>query len=580
LTSILIVEDDPAIRQNLQRLLRLEGFITEVAENGLEALEKLADQLPDLVLSDVSMPGMDGHQLLAALRSQPRTADLPFILLTAMADRASIRQGMNTGADDYITKPFQREEVLEAIRVRLERAARQQAVKSGLEDEARRLRHLDTVTGLPNRASMLERLPQALQAMEQAQSRLALIVIGLEGFSRINDSLGRVAGDHALQTVAARLQTEIDNAIVASRFDGVARLDGAEFAVTLAEVSDASHVSRLVESMLNSIEQAIPLEGQDTYLSAHAGISLYPNDSEAASSLLEQAETALNEAKRNTGMAYAYYAAQMNALANERLRLHNDMHRAVERGELELHYQPQVEVASGRIVGFEALVRWRHPELGMVSPVKFIPIAEENGRIIEIGAWVLETACRQMQDWLQRGAQVARMAVNLSARQFLASDLCEMVEQTLVRTGLPSAALELEITEGTAMYGAERTIATLSRLRDLGIKLALDDFGTGYSSLAYLKRFPLDVLKVDQSFVRNITTDPGDAAITTAVVSLARSFGLSVIAEGVETAEHLEFIRGLGCEDYQGYYFSKPLPASEVETLLGKGSTFQVSRAA
>lgn len=580
MTRILIVEDDPAIRLNLQRLLRLEGFTTDVAENGLEALEKLADTLPDLILSDVSMPGMDGHQLLAELRSQPRTADLPFILLTAMADRASVRQGMNTGADDYITKPFQRDEVLEAIRVRLDRAARQQSVKATLEDEARRLRHLDAVTNLPNRVSLLERLPQALLAMEQAQSRLALIVIGLEGFSRINDSLGRVAGDHVLVTVANRLQAEIDSAIVASRFDGVARPDGVEFAVILAEVSDASHVSRLVENMLASIEKAIPLDGQDIYLGAHAGISLFPADSLDAETLLEQAETALNEAKRATAMPYAYYAAQMNALANERLRLHNDLHRAVERNELEVYYQPQLAVADGRIVGFEALVRWQHPELGMVSPVKFIPIAEENGQIIAIGAWVLETACRQMQDWLQRGAQLARMAVNLSARQFLASDLCEMVEQTLVRTGLPPAALELEITEGTAMYGAERTIATLSRLRNLGIKLALDDFGTGYSSLAYLKRFPLDVLKVDQSFVRNITTDPGDAAITSAVVSLARSFGLSVIAEGVETAEHLEFIRGLACDDYQGYYFSKPLPAGEIEALMVRHATLQAPRSA
>jgi len=570
LTSILVVEDDPAIRQNLQRLLRLEGFSAEVAENGLEALEKLAGPLPDLVLSDVSMPGMDGHQLLVALRSQPRTADLPFILLTAMADRASVRQGMNTGADDYITKPFQREEVLEAIRARLERSSRQQAVKAGLEDEARRLRLLDSVTDLPNRVALLERLPVALAEMEAMQGRLALIVIGLEGFSRINDSLGRAAGDHVLQTIASRLQTEIDSAVVASRFDGVARLDGTEFAVTLAEVSDAAHVSRLVENMLASIAVAIPLDAQDIYLVGHAGISLFPADSQSAASLLEQAETALNEAKRATAMPYAYYASEMNALANERLRLHNDLHRAVERQELEVYYQPQLAVADGRIVGFEALVRWRHPELGLVSPVKFIPIAEENGQIIAIGAWVLETACRQMLDWLQRGAGVARMAVNLSARQFLANDLCEMVEQTLARTGLPPAALELEITEGTAMYGAERTIATLSQLRGLGIKLALDDFGTGYSSLAYLKRFPLDVLKVDQSFVRNITTDAGDAAITTAVVSLARSFGLSVIAEGVETEAHLQFIRNLGCDDYQGYYFSKPLPASEIEVLLAK----------
>jgi len=580
LTSILIVEDDPSIRANLQRLLRLEGFTVDVAENGLVALEKLAGQLPDLVLSDIGMPGMDGHQLLTVLRGEARTADLPFILLTAMADRASVRQGMNIGADDYITKPFQREEVLEAIHARLERAARQQAVKAGLEDEARRLRHLDPVTGLPNRTALLERLPHALLTMDQEQSRLALIVVGLEGFSRINDSLGRVAGDHVLQTIARRLQAEIDSAVLASRFDSVARLDGVEFAVTLAEVSDTAHVSRLVEGMLASIAQAIPLDGSDIYLSGHAGISLFPADSSDAAGLLEQAETALNEAKREAATPYAYYAAQMNALANERLRLHNDMHRAVERDELEVFYQPQVCVATGRVIGFEALIRWRHPELGMVSPVKFVPIAEENGQIIAIGAWVLESACRQMQDWLQRGPQVARMAVNLSARQFLASDLCEMVASVLERTGLPPAALELEITEGTAMYGAERTIATLNHLRNLGIKLALDDFGTGYSSLAYLKRFPLDVLKVDQSFVRNITTDPGDAAITSAVVSLAKSFGLSVIAEGVETQDHLEFIRGLGCDDYQGYYFSKPLPASEIEALLAKDYSLQAPRSA
>jgi diguanylate cyclase (GGDEF)-like protein len=570
MSLILVVEDEPTIRSNLQRLLGIEGFTTEGAENGAEALKCIAVRKPDLVLSDVMMPVMDGHALLGAMRSDPSMSQIPVILLTAMADRSAMRQGMNIGADDYLTKPFQRDELLAALRSRLERAAAQRAENDRLSAEARRLRVVDPVTDLPNREALLERLPHALAAMSRQQGRLALIVVGLEGFSRINDSLGHAAGDRLLRAIADRLQAEIDRSICSSPFDGVARLGGVLFAVTLAEVGGNDHVDDLARRLLAHIAEPVSIEGQELFIDASAGISLYPHDGVSSDVLLEHAETALGEAKRGGGSGFAYFAPEMNAAAGDRLRLHNDLHRAIERGELEVYYQPQLNVISGRIIGFEALIRWQHPELGQISPVRFIPIAEESGQIVAIGAWILEAACIQAKAWIDQGFSPLRMAVNLSARQFSDDDLCALVSGVLSRTGLPAASLELEITEGTAMQGAERAIAIMHRLKSLGVKLALDDFGTGYSSLTYLKRFPLDVLKVDQSFVRNITTDPGDAAITRAVVLLARSFSMSVITEGVETAEHLRFIADLGCEEYQGYFFSKPVPASEAAVLLGR----------
>jgi diguanylate cyclase (GGDEF)-like protein len=570
MNRILVVEDEPSLRSNLQRLLGIEGFATEGAENGADALKCMAINKPDLVLSDVMMPVMDGYALLAAMRADPAMSQIPVILLTAMADRAAVRQGMNIGADDYLTKPFQRDDVLNAVRTRLERAATQRAESERLAAEARRLRLFDPVTDLPNREAMLERLPHALSAMARQQSRLALMVIGLEGFSRINDSLGHATGDRLLHAVADRLQGEIDQSVCASPFDGVGRLGSVLFAVTMAEVGGNDHVDDLVRRLLARVAEPFEIDGKELFLTASAGISLYPHDGGCSDTLLEHAETALGEAKRNGSAGFTYFSPEMNAAAGDRLRLDNDLHRAIERNELAVYYQPQLDVISGRIIGFEALIRWQHPELGQVSPVRFIPIAEENGLIVEIGAWILETACVQAKAWIGQGFVPLRMAVNLSARQFSDDDLCALVGRVLEKTGLPAANLELEITEGTAMQGAERTIAIMHRLKSLGVKLALDDFGTGYSSLSYLKRFPLDVLKIDQSFVRNITTDPGDAAISRAVVMLARSFGMSVIAEGVETTDHLRFIADLGCEEYQGYLFSKPVPAPEAAALLAR----------
>ncbi len=403
------------------------------------------------------------------------------------------------------------------------------------------------------------------------------MVLGLDGFSRINDSLGYALGDVLLRAVADRLQAEIDRSIGGRALEGaggLARLRGDLFALSwvVGPYESIDVVDDLVRRLLVDLAEPINVGTQDVFLAASVGISIYPEDSQSAEALLAHAEIAVHEAKRSGGGRFSYFSASMNAAAAERLRLHNDLHRVLQRHELFLHYQPQISVISGRIVGFEVLLRWQHLELGLVPPARFIPIAEENGQILPIGAWVLEAACAQLKAWLDEGFGPLRVAVNLSARQFADGDLCTLVSDVLARTGLPTASLELEITEGTAMQGAERTISIMHRLKALGVSLALDDFGTGYSSLSYLKRFPIDVLKIDQSFVRDITTDPADTAITRALVLLARSFGMSVIAEGVEDAEQLRFIAELRCEDYQGYYFSRPLSAQDITQLLQRQS--------
>jgi diguanylate cyclase (GGDEF)-like protein len=568
MSLVLIVEDDPSIRSNLERLLRMEDFQVLTAGHGGEAMAILADCTPDIVLSDVTMPVMDGHALLAAMRADPELAQIPVILVTALADRASQRQGMNIGADDYLTKPFQRDELLAALRGRLDRVSGMRRERERLAAEAQRLRLIDPVTELPNRVSLLERLPQALAAMQRAECGLALIVLGLDGFARINDSLGHSMGDQFLRAVADRLQAEIDRLDSASPFNSVARLGSDLFALTLAEVGVGEQVDDLVCRVLANIAKPITIQSHEVFLGASAGVAVCPDDAVYSHVLLEHAETALNDAKKMGGGRFAYFAPGMNAAATERLFLDNQLHHVLERNELEVYYQPQLAVNSGRLIGFEALLRWKHPEMGWISPERFIPVAEQNQLILPIGAWVLEKACQQAKAWQDEGFGSLRMAVNLSAAQFADDDLCSQVNRVLETTGLPAACLELEITEGTAMQGAERTIAIMHRLKALGVRLALDDFGTGYSSLSYLKRFPLDVLKVDQSFVRNITTDAGDAAITRAVVLLARSFSMAVIAEGVETQAHLKFITDLGCDEYQGFLFSRPVPVAEAQRML------------
>ena len=566
--KIVVAEDEDAIRENLARMLRIEGFDVAAAANGKEALALVREHLPALILSDVMMPVLDGHGLLQAVRDDPLTSSTPFVFLTARADRSDLRTGMNLGADDYLVKPFQRDELLAAVRARLTRRATEGQAAQRLQAEAQRLLHFDALTNLPNRRLMLERVRAASHQAQRSNSRLALIMLGLDGLSQVNDSLGHESGDVVLREVADRLFRKINQAVFVSEFDGVGRVSGEQFAILLEGFGDDAYLDSLCRELLAAVERPYQAETQQLFLKACAGVALLDAGKSDPEDLMRNADAALHQAQLGGPGSLSFFSAEMNVRGVRRLRLHNELHKALERNELSLHYQAQVDIASRRIIGFEALMRWQHPELGFISPVEFIPIAEESGVIVEMGAWALNQACHQARAWLDAGHGPLRMAVNLSARQFADDELMATVIEALGKSGLPPASLELEITESIAMQGLERTVMMLTALKKLGIALAMDDFGTGYSSLSYLKRFPLDALKVDQSFVRNITTDPGDAAITRAVVAMAHSFGMIVIAEGVETTEHLEFLAGLGCEDAQGYLFSKPLPTTDAGALL------------
>jgi diguanylate cyclase (GGDEF)-like protein/PAS domain S-box-containing protein len=419
------------------------------------------------------------------------------------------------------------------------------------------LAHHDPLTGLINRYNLENRLDQALLSAHRDGLRVAVMFIDLDRFKTINDTLGHHVGDLLLIEVARRLRDGVRES------DIVARLGGDEFIVVLTRITEAMDAAPLADKILRSLGQPYVFDGKELHSSPSIGIAVYPNDGEDGPALMKNADTAMYHAKERGRNNVQYFTSAMNAAASERLELENDLHQALRDNQLHLHYQPQVRSCDGRIFGVEALARWHHPVHGDISPLKFIPIAEESGLIEALGSWVLEAACRQLNAWRAEGIEDLRMAVNLSAQQLRSPDLVQAVDALLKRHGLKGSDLELEITESVAMENPERAIDQLQALRDLGIQLAIDDFGTGYSSLAYLKRLPIHVLKLDRTFVRDIETDPSDAEISAATLALAHNLGLKVIAEGVETEAQRDFLIRHQCDFMQGFLFSKPLPAEE-----------------
>ena len=429
----------------------------------------------------------------------------------------------------------------------------------------------DALTTLPNRIKFQDRLELAVANAKRNQRRLAVMFIDMDRFKVINDTLGHEAGDLLLREVAHRLSDALRSN------DTVARLGGDEFVVLIEDVSDPVNLGTIAQKLIDALGKGFMLFGQEYHVTASIGISTYPDDAGDIQSLLRNADIAMYRAKEQGRNAFQFYSAQMNVHSVERLALESSLRRALERHELVLHYQPRIEIPGGRITGVEALARWQHPEMGLVPPAKFIPLAEETGLITSIGEWALAAACAQHKAWEREGLGWLRVAVNLSPRQFLQGDLAKTVARVLAETGCNATSLELEITEGMVMRDPESAVALLQRLKDMGIHIAMDDFGTGYSSLAYLKRFPIDSLKIDRSFVMDVPNDPDDVAINVAVIAMAHSLGLKVVAEGVETREQLDFLRNQGCDEMQGYFFSKPLPVDQVTTLLLQGRRASVS---
>ncbi len=428
-------------------------------------------------------------------------------------------------------------------------------------DRVRHLAHHDALTGLPNRIMLTGWLKHALARASRAGSELAVMFLDLDHFKLVNDTLGHTVGDELLKATAGRLAGCVRSA------DMVARLGGDEFVIVLDDVTDSQDAVTVAQKIIDALAQPLILEQHELVVTPSIGIGLYPDDGGDAETLIKHADVAMYRAKERGRNNYQLFTADMHVRAFERLAMENSLRRALERNEFLLHYQPQVDLGSRRIIGMEALLRWRQPE-GLIPPAQFIPIAEEIGLIVPIGEWVLRTACARNKAWQDAGFAPLRVAVNLSARQFRLPNLVAMVRSALGDSGLAAQFLELEITESIAMDHIEETIAKLDELKAMGVSIAMDDFGTGYSSLGYLKRFPIDRLKIDRSFVRDITTDPDDATIAVSIISLAHAMRLGVVAEGVETEAQLAFLRQHGCDEIQGYYFSPPLAQEEFAALL------------
>jgi len=428
-----------------------------------------------------------------------------------------------------------------------------------------RMQHIaqhDSLTGLPNRLALLMRLGQLLPEARRHEWKVGIMFIDLDRFKIINDTLGHQVGDELLREVACRLSS------VVRETDFVARLGGDEFVVILPGIANPADTALVASKIVNALSTPIEAEGHELHTSPSIGISLFPDDGPDGDSILKNADTAMYHAKSAGRNNYQFFAADMNQIATERLDIERKLRHAISRNELALVYQPQFRADSSRPTGVEALLRWHHPTDGMISPDRFIPVAEETGMIVEIGDWVMLTACREMKHWIDNGLKPLRVAVNVSARQLRRRDFCETVAGALAESGLPAELLELEITESSVMENPQEAIHILERIGRMGISLAIDDFGTGYSSLAYLKLFPIDHLKIDRSFVRDIEHDLNDRAIAFGTIALAHSLGLNVIAEGVETADQLELLRANGCDEVQGYLFSKPLTSGAAFAFL------------
>jgi diguanylate cyclase (GGDEF)-like protein/PAS domain S-box-containing protein len=443
------------------------------------------------------------------------------------------------------------------------------------ESQIRMLAYFDALTGLPNRERFKEQAERAMRAAQRVGTKMALIYVDLDNFKRINDTLGHTAGDTVLRGVAKELTNIVRGTDIVAKVDSetsvsssLARLGGDEFTIMLTGLTRPESAARVAKRIMQALSRPMKIDDREYVVTGSMGIAVYPDDGADVDLLLRNADIAMYAAKEEGRNNYRFFSEDMNARMLERLAIESDLRKALERDELLLHYQPQVESRTGKVVAFEALVRWDHPEKGMIPPFGFINIAEETGLIIPLGEWVLLAACEQAKNWHRAGFPELRISVNIASQQLTDSDLVETVESVLKSTGLVGTHLELELTESSLMSHVETTTQMLRDLKDIGLSLAVDDFGTGYSSMNYLKRFPLDALKIDRSFVRDLTVDANDAAIAKAVIALAKALDLSTVAEGVEEEEQLTFLRTLGCDLIQGYYFGRPMPADKVLEFL------------
>ena len=575
--TILVIEDDELIRNNLIEILELEGFRAIDAENGRVGVQKARAYNPDLVLCDVCMPELDGYEVLESLRSHSQTSTIPIVFLTAKSEKHDMRQGMNSGADDYLIKPCSVSELLGAISSRLKKQAvfvqRYTAQQQQATAAFRRGAMLDPLTNLPTRGLLYQHLHNLLTSQTECRpSSVAAMCLNLQRFHAINSSFGHTTGDIVLQMVANRLSKIM-------RSNGfLARLNGDQFGIILNDTPE-SELKEFAQMVLDRVTLPCLIDGNDIRFHANVGMTWTSQLQGTPQDLLTQAETAQHWCQQPGITSYRLYDAELDALEMERRLIEMDLTKAIDRAEFQVYYQPQVDLKTGQIVGMESLVRWHHPTRGLVSPTTFIPIAEELGLIVPLGEWVLKTACQHAKLWQTIYLEPLHVSVNLSMRQFQQSNLPQRVSEILEETGLDPKLLILELTESCLMQDVQATISTLKALKSLGIEISIDDFGTGYSSLNYLNQLPIDALKIDRTFVKQIHISEGAIAISSAIINMAKGLKLHIVAEGIETQNQLNFFRDRGCDAIQGFLYSPPIPADEMRSLLVLDRRLQLAAA-
>ena len=577
---ILIVDDVADNRNVLRRRFERRGFDVVEADGGHPALDLIARQEFDAVLLDIVMPDLDGLEVLKRVRTTRTPASLPIIMVTAKAENSDIVQALELGANDYLTKPVdfsialarvqtqiarkQAEEDLVHAHHQLERHIQQLeleiAERKRSEAQVDHLTNHDGLTGLGNRNLLRDQLGRALARLERDGGHLALFCLNVDQFKAVNDTLGHNLGDELLRLIAARLQDSVSDR------ETVVRLGGDEFAIISTAAGSGDQASTMAHAIAEAIAAPYAIDGHQVDVTCSIGIALAPHDGADADVLLRNANMALTGAKADGRGACRFFEREMNSRAQARRRLELDLRAALGEGELQLYYQPLFNLEHAAITGFEALLRWNHPKRGMIPPSEFVVLAEDSGLIVPLGQWVLRQACEDAASW-PGGTKVA---VNISAVQFRSGNLVQGVMAALAASNLPADRLELEITETVLLMDNERTIATLHQLRGMGVRISMDDFGTGYSSLSYVRTFAFDKIKIDQSFIRDLTPESDGMAIVRAITSLARDLKIVTTAEGVETEQQLELLRGAGCSEVQGFLIGRPTPGEEVMSVLGR----------
>lgn len=551
---ILVADDDPSIRLLLRHVMEQCGYHVIEAVNGLQAVELTVKQLPDLILMDAVMPELDGFRATEEIRKVPECQSITVLMATSLDDDQSVSRAFDVGACDYVTKPFNWS-VLKHRVTRMLLAA----------DAERKIRHIayhDSLTGLPNRMLFIDRIDQAISRAQRENGQFALLFIDIDHFKVINDSMGHAAGDQLLNVVSQRLQG------ILRKSDTIARLGGDEFTVIVEGLQEAEWVVAVANNIIRILEAPVEINQQQVHVSGSIGIALYPQDGESFGVLLKNADTAMYKAKDKGRHTFQFYASEMSQKVMRRLELENEIRTALKQEEFVVYYQPKVNLKDNQYTGVEALVRWQHPQRGIIAPIEFVPLAEETGLIIQLDKWVIRTACEQFKKWCDSASTLQSLSVNISARHFKEGGLPEFCEEVLQSSQLAPGCLEIELTESALVDNYEGAKNILNKIHNMGICIALDDFGTGYASMSYLKEFPFDTVKLDRSFVKDVPDDEESTAIVNAMIQLSSALKLNTVGEGVETEQQRAYLADNNCVYAQGYLWSKPVDAQALEKII------------